>query len=293
MMIIRQFALAANQRQTRQNRSRYRTLLSVICLLSSVFCLSCSRGQLLEEAQAAWDGRDYATAAQRYEEFLKSNPRSDQAAFARYRVATICRRDLNQFDRAIQHYIHFIEDFPQAAEHYQARLSLAESYAAVRKFREAIGEYESALPLAQDEKERRRVRLKIADLYNERKDFGQALAEYRKVLKDVAYDDLSELAWLQIGGIHLLRDEFDEALPAYQTVAQNTKDETLRRTARWRLADCYERTFRYDQAVQTLEETAPDPQNPNFTQQRIAAIREQQRQRNPAATSPFGAAKRN
>lgn len=265
--------------------------LSVFCLLSSVFCFSCSRVQLLDEAQAAWDGRDYELAAQRYEGFLQSNPRSEQAAFARYRVATICRRDLKQFDRAIQHYIHFIDDFPQAAEYYQARLSLAECYAATGKFREAINEYESALPRARDEQERRRVRLKIADLYNERRDFGQALAEYQKVLKNAAYDELSELAWLQIGGIHLLRDEFDEALPAYQTVAQTTKDAALRRMARLRLADCYERIFQYEQAVKTLAETAPDPQDPSFLQQRIAAIREQQRQRNPSAPAPFGAPK--
>lgn len=283
-------------RETITAKQHCRRPLLYFLLSTFIFLLltaSCSRGQLLDEAQTAWDGRDYETAAQRYEEFLKSNPRSDKAAFARYRVATICRRDLKQFDRAIEHYIHFIEDFPQAPELYQARLSLAESYAAVHKFREAIGEYESALPLAQDEKERRRVRLKIADLYNERKDFGQALAEYQKVLKDAAYDELSELAWLQIGGIHLLRDEFAEALPAYQTVAQNTKDAALQRTARLRLADCYERTFQYDQAVKTLEETAPDPQNPGFAQQRIAAIREQQRQRNLSAPVPFGAPKQN
>lgn len=286
MLISRKFSVAAPRRRSQRQAIWQHTLLTVFCLLPTVLCLSCSRGQLLDEAQAAWDGRAYELAAQRYEEFLKRNPRSDQVAFARYRVATICRRDLKQFDRAIQHYIHFIEDFPQAAEHYQARLSLAESYAAARKFREAIGEYESALPLAQDKKERRRVRLKIADLYNERKDFGQALAEYQKVLKDAAYDELSELAWLQIGGIHLLRDEFAEALPAYQIVAQSTKDDALRRMTRLRLADCYERIFQYEQAVKMLEETAPDPQNPSFMQQRIAAIREQQRQRNLSAPAP-------
>jgi len=265
--------------------------LFYFCLLPFAFCLlvflsSCSRGALLDQAQAAWDGGDYPSAADRYEEYLKKNPQGDKAAFARLRAATVCRRDLKQYDRAIQHYLHFIEDFPKSPEIYQARLNLAECYAATQKYREAISEYENALPGAHENKEARRVRLKIADLYYEMKDLGQALAEYQKVTKDAAYDELYELAFLQIGGIHLLRDEFDEAIPAYRTVADHTEDAALRRMARFRLADCYARTFQYDLAVQTLRETQPDPAAPNYIPQRIAAIEEEARQRNvtPAAT---------
>ncbi|HQR35251.1 MAG TPA: tetratricopeptide repeat protein [Blastocatellia bacterium] len=244
------------------------------------FSVGCSSKAQLERAQAAWDSGDYATAADLYEEFLKLNPQGDKNGFARLQAATICRRDLKQHDRAIQHYLHFIEDFPKSSDLYQAKLSLAECYFATQKYREAIGEYESALPLATDTKEKRRVRLKIADQYYELKDLGQALAEYQKVVKDAAYDELCEKAYLQLGGIHLLRDEFDEAVPVYQTVVQYTQDPPLRRTARIRLADCYERIFEYDQAIQLLKETEPDPASPNYIPQRIAAIQEQQRQRN-------------
>lgn len=255
------------------------------CLLPFIFCplifsVACSRQALLDQAQTAWDTADYKMAAEYYEEYLKKTPQGDKAAFARLQAATVCRRDLKQYDRAIQHYLHFIEDFPKSPDIFQARLSLAECYAATQKYREAIGENESALPLAFDEKERRRIRLKIADQYYELKDLGQALAEYQKVIKDAAYDQLSELAFLKIGGIHTLRDEFDEAIPGYRAVAENTQDAALRRMTRIRLADCYERTFQYDLAVQTLQGTAPDPASPNYLSQRIAAIQEQARQRN-------------
>ena len=140
--------------------------LKHFCLLPFAFCLlffsaSCSRQALLDQAQAAWDSSDYATAADRYEEYLKKTPQGDKAAFARLQAATVCRRDLKQYDRAIQHYLHFIEDFPKSSDIYQARLSLAECYAGTQKFREAISEYENALPAADGEKEKRRVRLKI------------------------------------------------------------------------------------------------------------------------------------
>lgn len=258
--------------------------LAVILLLLG----SCSRGALLEKAQHAWDAGDFAGAADLYERYLKENPQEDKAQFARLRAATICHRDLKQYDRAIQHYIHLIEDYPKSPDSYQARLRLAECYAAVQKRREAISEYESVLPIAPDEKEKRRIRLQISDLYYDSNDLGQALAEYQKVPANASYDELSERAWLRIGGIRYLRDEFDDAIPAYQVVAQNTGDATIRRLARYGMADCYERVFQFDLAIRTLEQTEPDPKAPGYIQQRIAAIRDQQRQRNLTLPSDAG-----
>lgn len=263
------------------------------CLLIFTFCFliffsSCSRRALLDQAQTAWDGGDYAAAADHYEQYLKESPQGDKAEFARLRVATICQRDLQQYDRAIQHYIHFIEEFPKSSDIVQARMQLATCYSLTKKHREAIGEFEGVLPKVGDEKERRRVRLNIADLYFELNDRGQALAEYQKVIADAPYDELGERAWLRIGGIRLLRDEYEEAVPAFETVAANTKDPMIRRAARFGVADCYERTFQYDKAVETLEQTEPDPKSPDYIKQRIAAIRDQQRQRNLSSPSSLG-----
>jgi tetratricopeptide (TPR) repeat protein len=261
-------------------------LLLTACLFAlTTFGLSCSGGALLDKAQAAWDNTDYAAAADYYEQFLKENPRSDKAEFARLKVATIYRRDLKQYDRAIEHYIHFIEEFPKSPDIVEARVRLGDCYGQIRKYREAIGEYEGVLPKITDESERRRLRLNIADMYFDMNDRGQALAEYQKVVADATYDSLTERAYLQIGGIRLLRDEYEDAIPAYQTVASKTKDLMVRRAARYSLADCYVRTLQYDQAIRILEQTEPDPKSPTYIQKRIASIREQRRQRN--LSTPF------
>ncbi|HEY8462115.1 MAG TPA: tetratricopeptide repeat protein [Blastocatellia bacterium] len=247
--------------------------------------LSCSGGALLDKAQTAWDNTDYAAAADYYEQFLKENPRSDKAEFARLKVATIYRRDLKKYDRAIEHYIHFIEEFPKSPDIIEARMRLGDCYGLIRKYREAIAEYESVLPKITDTNERRRLRLNIADMYFELNDRAQALAEYQKVVAGAPYDNLTERAYLKIGGIRLLRDEYEDAIPAFQTVASYTKDQMVRRAARFNIADCYERTLQYDQAIRVLEQIEPDPKSPNYIQQRIASIREQRRQRN--LTTPF------
>ncbi|MGE0127443.1 MAG: tol-pal system YbgF family protein [Blastocatellales bacterium] len=294
-MIDQKFGRLLLREQTCRRRAFPNLPSSVFYLLSSIFCLllivfssSCSRRALLDSAQAAWDRADYAAAADYYEQFLKENPQGDKAEFARLRAATICQRDLKQYDRAIQHYIHFIEDFSKSSGIVQARMQLAACYGLTNKYREAIGEYESVLPRISDENERRRVRLNIADRYFDLNDRGQALAEYQKVVANAPYDDLAERAHLRIGGIRLLRDEYEDAIPAYEIVVANTKDQMVRRSARFGMADCYERTLQYDKAVQTLEQTEPDPKSPNYIQQRIANIREQQRQRNLSPPPQLG-----
>ncbi|MBI1764921.1 MAG: tetratricopeptide repeat protein [Acidobacteria bacterium] len=259
--------------------------LACLCLLFSLACRK--RGTaLLEQAQQAWDGNDYATAAARYEDFLRDNPRDPQAAQARFKAANIYLYNLKRQELAIQHYIHLIEDFPKAPEIPQARQRLAESYAAAKKPREAIMEYENLLQTAPGFADKRRTRLNVADLYYDLNELGQALAEYQKVIVQAPYDELTERAQMRVGGIHLIRDEFEEAIAAYQIVTQHTQDAGLRRMARYGLTDSYERTYKYNEAVKILEGTEPDPKTPDYIKQRVASIRELERQRN--LTGPAG-----
>jgi len=255
----------------------------MLCLL--LLLAGCRpQGALLDQAQAAWDSSDYPTAAARYEEFLKDNPHHAQAELAHFQVGNIYYLNLRQYDRAVQHYIHLIEDFPHSPHLTQARQRLAESYVAMGKPREAIKEYETLSTSLSGTPEWRRVRLSIADLYYDLNDLSQALAEYQKVTKALdgapPYDELVERADLRIGGIRYLRDEFEEAIPVYQTVAERSRDANIRRQARLGLADCYVRTFQYDDAVKVLEQIERDPKAPEAIPRRIAAIREQQRQHN-------------
>ena len=238
---------------------------------------------LLEQAQAAWDNNSFDVAAARYEDYLREDNRSAQAETARFKLANLYLYNLKKYDLAIQHYIHLLEDFPKFSENLMARERLAESYKGAKDNRAAIQDLENLLIAAPSYPEKRRIRLLIADLYFDLNEFGQALAEYDKVTTDSAFDDLSQRAYLRQAGIHVIRDEFDAALQAYQRVAGQTGDSVIRRTARYGMADCYERTFKFDEAVKVLQETETDPKTPDYVAKRIAAVREQQRQRQIAA----------
>lgn len=245
-------------------------------LLCSGACRT--RRNLLSQAQTAWEQGNYEAAATYYEELLKEPPSPEQAATAHFEAARIYYLNLKQYDRAVEHYIRIVEDFPQFPQREQAFLQLAGCFELLKKPREAISEYESLLQAFPNTPDRRKVRLAIADLYYSY-DQSQSLLEYQKVVKDVPYDELSEKAYLKIGGVRLLRDEFHEALPAYQIVDQNTKDPNIKRQARDRLADCYENLAEYDTAVKILEQTEPDPKDPGMLQKRITGIRERQKTR--------------
>ncbi len=247
------------------------------CLL--LFSASCrSRGNLLSQAQTAWDQGNYEAAVNYYEQFLKEPPSSEQAATAHFEAAKIYYLNLKQYDRAAEHYIRIVEDFSQFPHREQAFMQLAGCFELLNKPREAISEYESLLQAFPKTPERRKIRLAIADLYYGY-DQRQSLVEYQKVVKDAPYDEPSEKAYLRIGGVQFLRNEFQEAIPAYQTVEQNTKDSIIRRQARDRLADCYENLADYDAAIKILEETEPDPKEPDFLSKRIDGIRARQKTR--------------
>lgn len=254
-------------------------------VLAVVTLAGCSRTELIDQAQQAWDDGDFAGAADLYEAFLRDNPHREDAPAIRYRVATICSRDLRQYDRAIEHLIRLIEEHPRFPEIRQARLRLADCYAAVGRKDEAISEFETLLPLVADEKERRRLRLGVAELYYEKNDLRQSLVEYQRVLNGGVYDELAERANLRIGQVRYLRDEFDEALPAYQTVIDHSADPAIKRLAQLGKVDCLERALRFDLAVRAVEEIESDPKLPDFKLRRIEEIREKQRQRSlvPAA----------
>lgn len=250
-----------------------------LCLALVLSLAGCrSRDSLLTQAQAAWDRSDFQAAVTKYEEYLKNAPSPEQAANVHFEAARVYYLNLKQYDRAAEHYIRLIEDFPQFPKREQAYHQLAECFELMKKPREAISEYESLLIAFPETSDRRKVRLAIADLYNDY-DQSQALVEYQKVVKDAPYDELSEKAYLRIGGVRYVRESFEEAIPAYQAVADSTKDAVIRRQARERLADCYEGMVNYDKACEILEKTEPDPKDPEYLHKKIEGIRSRQRTR--------------
>ncbi len=262
------------------------TLLALVALCILLLLSGCrSKVSLLGQAQAAWDRGDYQAATGHYEDFLKTAPSPEQAANVHFEVAKIYYLNLKQYDRAAEHYIRLIEDFPQFPKREQAYHQLAECFELTKKPREAISEYESLLIAFPDTPDRRKIRLAIADLYNDY-DQSQALVEYQKVVKDAPYDELSEKAYLRIGGVRYVRGNFEEAIPVYEAVDQNTKDPIIRRQARERLADCYEGMVNYDKAVDILEHTESDPNDPGYLQKRIEGIRERQKTRKLIQPAP-------
>lgn len=250
----------------------------------------CARRALLEQAQQAWDADDFAAAVTHYETFLRENPESEQAAEIRFRAATICARDLHEYDRAIAHFIRLLEDHPDSPDLLKARLRLAECYTAVEKRNEAISEYENLLPLLSDLREKRRLRLQIADLYYDKNDLRQAVVEYQKVASGEQWDDLQVQAALRLAQVAYLRDDLEAAMMSFGQVLDRSQDPAIKRIAQLGMVDCFERVLRFDEALALLQAIDADPavgtREKEQLQRRMAEMRERQRQRLTAPENP-------
>lgn len=253
-------------------------LLAACCLLLPAFT-ACRNRALLDQARQAVETGDHQAAVSYYEEFLKAHPNHDQTGNAHFEAGNIYLFNLKQYDKAVAHYIQLIEGSPRSPHLFQARQRLAKSYVSLDRRREAINEYENLLTAFPDQVDQRRIRLEIADLYFEQNDLRQARTEYQKVISPDKYDSLTERAYLQIGGICVLLENIEDAIPVYQTVVRQTPDQEIRHRAALLLADCYQRTLQFEEAVKTLEQTEPDPKAPDEIKRRIAAVRELQKQR--------------
>jgi tetratricopeptide (TPR) repeat protein len=253
--------------------------LRIVIGLLLMLAVSCRSRALLEQAQMAADQGNHTVAVEHYEKFLQENPGHEKAEFVHFQAGNICLLSLKQYDKAATHYIQLIEASPGSPNVYLARQRLARAYTLMGKRRDAISAYENLLRAFPGTTDRRRIRLEIADLYFDQNDLSQARIEYQKVLKDAAYDSLSELAYLQTGKVCVLLNDLDAAIPAYQNVVASSHDPEIVRRARLLLADCYQRTLRYEDAVAELTKIAPNPQAPEEISRRITVIRELQKQR--------------
>ena len=250
----------------------------VICLTLAAFAVGCRRDarQSLERAVEAWDSRDYKLAAEEYEHYLSLDPRSDNAAEARFQLANIYYFNLHRYDQARAHYATFLTENSSHANAPIARERLAEVLGELGRSYDAIAEYENLNP--QDVEERRRIRFRIADLYFAQKNYSQALTEYEKVIAAAAYDELSEQAYLREASIyHIERGQYEQALPVYQKLASDSSDQGVRLRAMYGLADCYAGLYRFDEAIKTLREIKDDGEQKAIAE-RVAGLEAQRRE---------------
>jgi tetratricopeptide (TPR) repeat protein len=231
----------------------------------------------LERAEMAREAQDYAKAAEFYEEYLREAPDEPPVEAAQFQVADIYFLKLKQHDRARDAYLAFLSRFPTSGRVYDARLRLAEVYAASGNPREAISYYEGLIADWPDSPDRRKLRAAIADLYYDEKAFSQAELEYSRVVDGADYDGLTERSLLRIASInYLVRRSPEGAIPLYDRVSTSTDDPVVRRQSLCSLSECYADLFRFDEAIATLARL-DDPAEADYVAGRTAELERQRR----------------
>jgi tetratricopeptide (TPR) repeat protein len=256
---------------------RVRNLLVPPLLALSLFAAACGTHAMSERdlAREAWLDGDYEEAAAGYESYLADHAGEPEAEEARFMLAGTYHHNLKQFDRARDHYVIFLDQYPASPHAYEARKQLAEVYVELGSPRDAIAHFERLLQEHPSTPDARKVRSTVADLYFDENDFNQAELEYSRVVENAPYDELTEQAMLRLASIyHLMRHEGERAIPLYERIAEATSDPAVKRTALHSLSQVYADLFRFDEAISTLRRI-DDPAEADYVAERAAELERQ------------------
>ncbi len=240
----------------------------------------------IEEARRAWDADRFQDAARLYEQVLAQSRDPDGSAegrVARFELADTYNFNLHDNRAAARHYAALLKALgpsDRSKQAFDARLRLAEVYARMGEFRDAINEYETLLLFFPDVPEKRALRATIAQLYYDRKDYDQARTEYLRVTTDVPFDALSEAAYQRVAGIdHHLRRKYEEAAATYQILIDKATDPKIRRTAQLDRAECLTQLLRFEDAADLLRSIPQTtPEEKADIRGRLKTIKQQRRE---------------
>lgn len=184
----------------------------------------------LDIAKAAFDKKDYDTAASAAKRVVSKWPLSDYAPEAQYYVAR-CHEEERNDERAFKAYQMLIEKYPKAG-----------NYDEVLK-----RQYEIATRYLNGQ------RFKLFGLLPLYRSMEKTVKMYEKVIQNGPYSEMAPKAQMQIGQANEKQDEFTAAIKAYETAADRYHDQkNVSAEATYKAAETYytqARTAEYDQGL--------------------------------------------
>ncbi|MBI5237051.1 MAG: tetratricopeptide repeat protein [Deltaproteobacteria bacterium] len=242
-------------------------------ILSALFLLwGCARDSALDRYnKAEWlygEGR-YSEAEAEYAHVAKNFQLSPYAPKSQLRLASIYSL-LKENKKARDAYYALCYTFPKSPEAALARKALARGYSEAGAHRDAIEEYQRAVELAPEEKER--LQFLVAMEYLMMGDLKQTRAELSVLIKTTRDNNLLAEALYQTANAYYLEGDMKKALEAYDEVIARHGESRWALDAEFGRAKTLEDSGRLDEALKMFNALRISYPDKNAVALRISSI---------------------
>ncbi|MFB3895265.1 MAG: tetratricopeptide repeat protein [bacterium] len=271
-------------------------LVGIIIGIVGLTISGCGRHKperIMQDAQIAFQQRDFVTAMIKLDDFLQRYPNDPRAAEAQYAHA-MSNMNLGRFDKAINEYQQVIKKYPASSEWVvRSELDIAAAYVQQSKFAEAIGQYDKVIstyssntnliPLVRfyragtfvqekkwdeavqgftelansniDDRKKLDAYFQIAGIYLQTKKTAQLVATCNTMLAKFGKNeqDLFNIYSLMVQG-YKADKQYSKVLDTYKIMlAKSGKNERQQYSIYWSMAEIYRATKKYPAAIETYQ----------------------------------------
>ena len=213
-----------------------------------------------------------------YEKVMKKFPTTEESLEAARKGSTIALVDTKNYAKAVEFFKHIVLASEKEAERVQAQTSLADIYyERLNDYGSAAIEYNRLLQLQLPQETQQRVRLNLAKSYFYQGKFIPAHSEIKILLENDLTTERAFSAKLLQGNLYQSEKKLDQAIEAFSDLLKNypeqSKDEQLGLT----LAVVYEEKKDFAQAARVLAAIRNNYPKPDFIDNKIRRLEEQQK----------------
>lgn len=279
--------------KSRQWKSSILVIVTVAIAISLYGCGRHKPERIMQDAQAAFQQRDFVTAMIKLDDFLLRYPNDPRAAEAQYAHA-MSNMNLGRFDKAIDEYNQVVKKYPASSEWVvRSELDIAAAYVQQSKFAEAIGQYDKVIstysnnteliPLVRfyragtfaqekkwdeaiqgftelatsniDERKKLDAYFQVAAIYLQTKNTAKVIATCNTMLTKFGKNepDLFSIYGLMVQA-YKADKQYQKALETYKTMlAKSKKNERQQYSIYWSMAEIYRETKKYAAAIETYQ----------------------------------------
>ncbi|MDI6784593.1 MAG: tetratricopeptide repeat protein [bacterium] len=227
----------------------------LITLLALSGCGRHKPERIMQDAQTAFQQRDFVTAMIKLDDFLQRYPEHPLAVEAQFALGR-CNMGLGRFDKAIEEYQKVIKKYPASSEVIiGAEFDIAAAYIELGKFTEAVAQYDRMLTTySKDTLLIPLVRYNKARTFAQQQKWDEAVKGYTELANSAAPQRMVADAYFRIAEIYQQTKKYPQAIATYKTILTKfSKQEQVLLNAYWTFAEMYKESKQYPSAIETYK----------------------------------------